>query len=230
MKKILALLLSLVFLAALFVGCSSPEDSSTDGTGTREPTPDKIVMTVGDFQITAKEYDYAYNSCFQEFYAQYYSYISMLGLDPAVSLKAQTCTLTETKQTWAEFFMEQTESVLVEIYSLYNAAIAENMVLSDENKSRIDAFVLSYSEAAAEAKKSLNEFLTEYFGAGMTEADLRGFLERRLLATQYCDQKMSSIEYTDEKYEAYYEAHKSDLNRVTFRIFTVTEDHLPTDT
>lgn len=186
-------------------------------------------MTVGETGISALEYNYTYCSQVQSFYSEYADYLSYFGLDKNKPLKEQNCTVAEEEMTWAEFFMNQTEDVLKQVFTFYNAAVAEGMELSEESRLSVDAFVLSATEAAQTAKMTLDDYLSEYYGEGLTESRYREFLSRRLLATQYCDEKLNAIIYSDADYEAYYAQNKNSIDKLDFRIYTLTEDFLPED-
>ncbi len=214
LKRIVALFLILSASLLLFCSCSATGDS---------------VMVVGETGITAQEYNFNYYYQIQSFYSSYADYLSYFGLDPEKPLKEQACTVTETEQTWADYFMDQTEEVLRQVFSFYNTAVAEGMELNEDYLLQIDAFVLSSTEAAQEAKITLNDYLSEYYGEGMTEDLYRQFLSRRFLATQYCDEKLSEITYSDEDYETYYQANRASIDKVDFRVYTLTEDFLPSD-
>lgn len=186
-------------------------------------------MVVGETGITAQEYNFNYYYQIQSFYTGYADYLSYFGLDPEKPLKEQTCTVGETEQTWADYFMDQTEEILRQVFSFYNAAVAEGMELNEDSLLQIDAFVLSSTEAAQEAKKTLNDYLSAQYGKGMTEELYRQYLSRRFLATQYYDEKLSAIIYSDEDYETYYQANRSSIDKVDFRVYTITEEFLPAD-
>ena len=120
--------------------------------------------------------------------------------------------------------------MLKQIFFFYNAAVAEQMELSEEYRLQLDAFILSATEAAQKAGKTLEDFLAETYGEGVTEAKYREFLGRRLLATQYCDVKLGGIVYSDAEFDAYYQENKASIDRITFRVYTLTESFLPADT
>ncbi len=214
MKKVISLLLALSISLLLLCACSATGDA---------------VMVVGDTQISAQEYNYTYYSQVQDFYSNYADYLSYFGLDPETPLKEQTCSVSETEQTWAEYFMDQTEEVLKQVFSFYNAAKAEGMELSEASLLEVDAFVLSATEASQRAGMTLDAYLSEYYGAGLTEELYREYLTRRLLATQYCNEKLGEISYSDGDYEEYYKANSASIDKVNFRVFTFTEENLPAD-
>ncbi len=222
MKKIVSCLLLLILTLSLVVGCNG--ETPQEGTDVN-----KTVMTVGSFAVTAKEYNYAYYTTVQEFCSIYQGYLTYFGLDLNTSLKEQKCAISETEQTWAEFFMEQTEDILTQVYSFYNAAVAEKMELKEEYRLQMDAYLLSLTEVAKKVNKTNDAYLSENFGSGLTEQDYKIYMERRLLATQYCDEKLGAIVYTDADYETYYQANKESVDRINFRFYTLNESFLTED-
>ncbi|MBP3300137.1 MAG: peptidylprolyl isomerase [Clostridia bacterium] len=222
MKKILSLFLVLtVFLSVLTACGASPEEPENS-----LPT----VMRVGESKVSQQEYNYTLYSNYVAFYNANISYVSYLGLGDKNTLKTQPCNVSEDFETWADFFMQQTEEMLTQVYTFYNAAIADGMTLNEAYSRDLDAYMLEVQQIAEGEKQTADEFLSANYGAGMTEALYREFLTHRLLATQYCDEKLEAITYSDEKYEEYYKNNKESLDKVTFRIFSMTEDHLPADT
>lgn len=222
-KKIAALFLSCILIGS-FAGCRM---SAPVGDLAEEMAEEACVMTVGNTNISLYEYNYTYFSCISEFYSNYSYYLSYFGLDPEASLKEQKCGISESDQTWAEFFMDQTDSLLQQIYYFYNAAVDAGVTLGAEEQTQIDAYVLSATEGAESEELSLDAYLSEHFGSGLNEARFRDILGRRILATQYCNRSLEEVSYTDADYERYYAENRDQVDRVSFRIFTMTEDCLP---
>ncbi len=215
MKKILIVTLSLallfVLLLPLLAGCSSQPQ----------------VMKVGKTKISALEYNYTYYSQIQNFYSAYADYLNYFAIDKTKPLKDQPCTLLDDGSSWADYFMAETEEILTQSYTFYNAAVAEKMELTEEYVLQLDAFVLSAKEAAANARMDVDEYLSTYYGEGLNEKLYRQFLTRRLLSTQYCEEYLGNREYSEVQYETYYQANKDALDRLNFRVYTLTESFLP---
>lgn len=184
-------------------------------------------MVVGDTEISVMEYNYTYYTQVQTFYSSYADYLSYFQLDTEKPLKDQPCTVTETEQTWADYFMDQTDDILQQVVSCYNAAKAEGMKLSEDYEMQIEAFVLSATQTASSVSLSLDDYLSKYYGNGLNEKYYREFLARRFLASQYCDEKLGAIVHSDSDFEAYYAENADTIDRVDFRIYTLTEDSLP---
>ncbi len=211
MKKILAITLTFLFLLPLLTGCSFQ----------------KPVMTVGKTEISALEYNFAYYTQVQNFYSAYADYLTYFGINKTKPLKDQPCTLMEDGSSWADYFMTDTEEMLTQVFTFYNAAVAEKMELKEEYRLQLDAFVLSAKEAAGNARMDLEEYLSANYGAGMNEKLYRQFLTRRLLSTQYCDEYLGGREYSEAQYESYYQENRDAIDRLNFRVYTLTESFLP---
>lgn len=227
LKKILSLTLCALLLFSLFTACSKPESSDKkDDAETAAPLEE--VMRVGNYVVSQKEYDFMLYSQVWSYFSAYYDYISMMGVDFSVSLKEQPCYFDKTI-SWGDFFMDMAEDSLIDFYCFYNAAIEAGETLSQSGKDQVDAMMLSYSEEAKEMSMSVDEYVAYNYGEGITAQDFATFTSNRLLAAQYCDKVMAAFTYTDEDYEAFYQENRDTFDRVNFRIFTVTEKHLPTD-
>ena len=233
MKKTLSLILILILTLSLFSACGKNSEDASTSSETGEPAADsnlQTVMKIGNSSVSLQEYNYTLYSNYLEFCNTYSSYLSYFGLGDKNTLKSQKCSVSEDYETWADFFMAQTEEMLTQVYTFYNAAKATGMALNETYTKDLEAYMVDLSTVAEEAGKTPDEFMAENYGAGMTAELYRVFLTHRLLATQYCDEQLAKIQYSDAEYEAYYQENKLSFDKVSFRIFTVIEDYLPADT
>lgn len=92
--------------------------------------------------------------------------------------------------------------------------------LDDKDLQKITDFYDSLQQQADTAKLTLTNFMAQYFGKGATTDSLRPAFERLLLAQKYATQKQGSFEFSDADLKAYYEGHRNDYDKVSYRIFT----------
>ncbi|MBQ2278642.1 MAG: peptidylprolyl isomerase [Clostridia bacterium] len=169
-----------------------------------------------NFEVDGAMMTYFFHSNYQS----YASYASYLGFDPAVSLKAQECSLTQ-GATWFEYFASLAQSYVNELLALCEAAHANGVTLDDADKASINASVDNLSAMAEAYGYSLNQYLVTAFGAALNADDVKNCLELTALASKYSTQYMASLTYSDEQLEAYYDANKASFEGVDVIAITI---------
>ena len=199
---IIAAIIVVVVIAAAFV-----IDSNLFYTGT-------TAVRVGDTNYNAAQvncfYEMAYNTVYNTYYQQYGQYTSYF-LDPSRPLDEQQYT---NDQTWAEYLNEATVANMKQITALYDEAVKNGYVLSEDDKAAIESNISTLSiYAANNGYQNLSSFLAaNYGGKGVTEKLYREVLTRSTIASSYAAQLRDSYTYTDAQLKDYYAAHKDDLD------------------
>ncbi len=168
-----------------------------------------------NFEVTGTMMAYFYNMNYQS----YYPYLSYLGADTTKSLKAQT-SLYGTG-TWFDYFVDMTKSYVSEVLALCEGAKAEGMKLESEDYDAIDAGIVELEATAKASGMNVNQYLAASTGNPITTKDVKKCSELVALATKYSAHYTSSLTYTDEQKQAYYEEHKADFDGVDYLSFTV---------
>ena len=154
----------------------------------------------------------SYNS-FTAYYASYY------GFDTTKSSKTQYYD-EENKITWYDEFIDSAKSEVTQLFTLCEAAQKEGMSIDDADKADIEKTIDSMKTAASEAGKSVDEYISETFGDGLTEKDVRENLGQTTLASKYYKKIYDGFSYTDEQYEKTYSENKESYQYVDFLTFT----------
>ena len=162
-----------------------------------------VVMKVGDSEISALEFNYGYYTTLNDFYYNYYYYLSYIGFNPSMPLKSQTCYFDSSK-TWFEYFVDQTKTQYEEVYLLYNKALSQQFALTEESKADLDQAVADIQKAAKENKMSVNEYLAAMYGKNITLDDYIEFSTRRLISSDFYNAYMDGLKYEDADIEKYY--------------------------
>lgn len=157
---------------------------------------------------------------FQSNYQSYYSYASYLGIDTSTSLKAQESSISS-GSTWFDYFASITQSYVSELLALCEAANANGVALDDDDIASIDASIDSLTETAKAYGYTINQYLITAFGAGLNTKDVRHCLELTALASKYSTEYTASLEYSDDRLEAYYEANSADFDGVDVIAITI---------
>ncbi len=206
--KITALICALVLLASIALAVVAKVGVFRRNT---------VVMTVGESEINALEFNYGYYSALNDFYSQYYSYINYIGFNPSTSLKSQTCYF-DSSMSWYDYFVSQTKIQYEEVYLLYNAAKAQNFQMTEESAKALEDSVAAIEEAAETEKISVNKYLQQMYGPNITLNDYKEFATRRMISADFYQDYMEKLgaTYKDEDIEKYYSENKSTFDRVTY--------------
>lgn len=212
MKRQISLILAAVILISavcvVFSSCKSKEAVFYDS----------IVCETENFTVTAPMMSYF----FMMQYGNHSSYFEMLGIDPQVSLKEQECPLLRTGiGTWFTYFIEITKGHVTEILALCQTAHDNGVKLDDGDLANVDAYVNEIKKTATSKGYEFDRYISLVVGNPMREEDLRACLELEILAEKYSLIYESSLVYSDEEIEAYYNENYADFAVVDVCAFTV---------
>ena len=182
-------------------------------------------MTIGDSKISVADYNYFFNNTYYE----YRSTITTYYPDYEDTLLTKTSEPLSSQQysdtmTWQDYFENLTLDKMVPYYTAYEAAKAAGYQLSDSAKSNIEAQVEAIRSAASQSSFSnIDDYLTAYYGRGMTVDVFRKCAGIVLTASEYSESYKNSLTYTadqiaDKKADGSYDQY-------SFRRFTVISDY-----
>ena len=98
MKKILAVILAVIFVLAAFSGCSGAQNGP-------KSEYDVPVMQVGDMQYTLNDINYMYVSIFNQIYTQLYYYVGA-GISNYVDVNKDLSEQNVSEdQTWDDYIL-----------------------------------------------------------------------------------------------------------------------------
>lgn len=181
-------------------------------------------LTVGEHDVSASMYNFFYRSLYANYYNTYGDYITNYGypFSADTPLDEQVYD-SETGETWADYFDDQTRESIVWAYALADAAEEAGYTLSDDGKTEIETILSSLDATAASySYNSVNGYLAAYYGTGCTEKLYREFLELEYLATEYQTEKQDSLTYTTDDLMAYYDEHKADFDTIDYRSYFIS--------
>lgn len=216
-KKFYTKCIIFIVCLAIVVAAAALVNSSITTTKT-------TALSVGETDYSPVEFNYFYrstiNSVYEKLYQTYGDLTSYL-IDSQTPLSQQPAMYGDGEQTWAEYFTEQTRLALINVTVLADAAKAEGMTLTEEDKAAIDAQVALYEEEAKNNGYKLNDFLSLNFGKGFKEKHLRAIAELQCLATAYSAKVEASLVYTPEQLEEYYSENSALLDMFSFHSYFV---------
>ncbi len=177
------------------------------------------------FKVNGGEMTYFVNTLKNNYIntvSQYGStYLTQLGIDASdtslTGLKSQKCAL-DSGKSWYEYFLDQAKNQVEQMFVLCEAAKAEGMKLDDSEKESINESIKSMKESAEELAKayaengytgySVSYFLTQQYGNGVSEGNVRKAMELSALSSKYLKayEERIKADVTDEEIQKYFDA------------------------
>ena len=189
------ILIALVVFAA-YVGISRTITNS----GIRERNT--VALTIGEHEISNAELNYYFIDSVNQFYNQYGSYASMLGLDVTKPLNEQVLS-GEDRMTWADDFLESAIENAKATYALVDEAKANGYSLPEDAIANIDSAMATMElYATAYGYSNVKTYLKAMYGNGTTIDGLRNYYEMTELARYYQNEYMESLTYGDDELRA----------------------------
>lgn len=181
-------------------------------------------VTVGSHKLTPTEFNYYYQDTYSTLKNNYssYGYWDYI-VDKEKPIASQTCALSEEEATWSEYIRASAIAAATQTYALYDAAMEAGYTLSEETQTSLDEIPDSIISFAEQNKfKDVDDYLENYYGKGATLESYVDYLTVQQYASSYAKEKTDSFSYSNEELRSYYNDNKQDLDKVTYRIFTVT--------
>ena len=188
--------LAVVILAALvlfaaYVGISRTISNS----GIRERNT--VALTIREHEISNAELNYYFIDSVKQFYSQFGSYASALGLDVTKPLNEQVLS-GEDRMTWADDFLESAIEKAKATYALVEDAQANGYTLPEEAVASIDSEMETMElYATAYGYPNVKAYMKGMYGNGTTEESLRNYYEMTELARYYQNEYQESLTYSD---------------------------------
>lgn len=173
-------------------------------------------VSINGEEFTAAELSYYYNTAYNNVAnSQYGAY---MGLDTSAPLDTQMVSETakmflgitsEEEMTWHEYFLDNAKTTMVQVKSLYNAAIEAGEDPNDDHVTEeIDATVELIGQYASQSGYSTKEYLRLVFGKNMTENLFRQIVSQTHVASHYESEQLAALTYDEAALEKYYSENK----------------------
>lgn len=186
-------------------------------------------MTIGDYKFTNAEYQYYYNTAYNNFVYANQNYISFIGLDTSKPLDEQAFGETQSSlisamgsdlpesmkdenraedATWADYFRAVALDNMVEVTALWDAAVKAGYTLSEEDSETIETTLSNY-ETYAESQdlRGADGYIALVYGKGVDSDTVRELLSRAYIAEDYSKDIYDGFEYTADEINSYYDEH-----------------------
>ena len=183
-------------------------------------------LTIGNTSYSAAEVDVFYRTTYNTLYntvqSQYGDLASYMLPDSNTALNQQQYSET---QTWADYLLERTIENMKQVTALYEQATANGYVLTEEDRSNIDAQMASMEQAAAQNNITVAQFLSAVYGKGVSTQTVESVVTKLIVSDSYSDQVQDGLQYTDADLDAYYAAHKDELDYVRYWSYFVSSSN-----
>lgn len=171
---------------------------------------DTVIATIGDIELTNGQFQVFYWMNVYEFYQNYGSYISYLGLDVTKPFHEQL--VDEVSGTWEQYFVESALNAWHNYQSMLLAAEKDGYQCSAELRQQLDSVVPSMEANAVQyGFASADEMVQLDMGPSADMADYMHYLTLYYTGMEYVDGLYEKMSPTDAEIEAYYEANADTL-------------------
>lgn len=124
-------------------------------------------------------------------------------------------------KTLSDYIKDSAAKEVQNTVMLATKAKEAGLSLNEEDQARIMDYFSQAEDQATTEKTSLDNLLSDTFGAGMNKAELQTILERILLANRFSEKLVDEMKFTDAELAAFHEANKNDYDVVEYREFLV---------
>ena len=212
MIKKLSVILAIALILGCFSGCKEePERDVSD-----------FAMYSDNYEVSEGMVKYYFNLQYKSFVNVYSDNLENIGLDTSLPLSEQECNVDSSKASWYDYFMDSAKEKFSQLLAVREQAKADSVELSSKDRQRIEENFSLIKEAAENLDLSLEEYLGENFGDGVSEEDARAYLELEQFGSKYYDKYISSLDKTDGRLEEYFDGHKKIYCTVDYLRFETT--------
>ena len=197
----------------------------------------RTAMSSDNYRVSGNMMKYYFQTTYQNFATNYESYMTYLSLDTSKPLKAQIIGDTSTNanaldvsivgsqyegKTWFDYFMEQTQSEVRTMLYYCEEANKNGVELDEEDMHVIDHTIDDIRTTAASYGYTLNAYIANAYGKGISETDVRAAMELSSLSSKV----MTKISQTlndaigADRIDSEYNENKSNFDLVDYTYYT----------
>lgn len=173
-------------------------------------------LTVGGHPVKKAEFDYYYNTSYQNFMSYYSGYSALIGLDSSKPLSSQAYT---EDMTWDDFFAQQAAESLQRVYSITDRAKEDGFEY--DTAADVENAVSALQSAAKEAGMSDQEYLSTIYGKYISMEKVRAYASNSALADAYEESLIEQEEISSGEVNDYYEENKDSYDSIDYKLMRV---------
>lgn len=214
--KIVTIVVSILLVVAILVTSVCLVVAGIKGKG--DYLRNKVSVSSDNYEVNNAMLSYLFADGFymQKSYFDYYA--SYFGLDTSAPLKNQSYDET---MTWYDYFLQSAAENAASILVNAEAAKAEGITLDDTDNALIDKEIDTLKADAEELELDFDKYLSEYYGLGVKEDDVRDTLELYYLSLKFYYKTIYGIEISAEAINEYYDENENDFLQVDYKTYKV---------
>ena len=167
-----------------------------------------VVATVGDRQLTNAELQIYYWMEVQGFLSNYGSYAAYLGLDYTQPLDTQICGVSETTQTWQQYFLAMALADWHNYAALAEEAELNGYALEQKYVDLVAGIPETLAEdAALNGFESVEAYMAYNVGMGASIEDYQNYMNTYYNGFMYFQSRYDAMIPDDAQMEAYFAEH-----------------------
>ena len=125
--------------------------------------------------------------------------------------------------TWGDYFMDYAASIAANTYAIYDEAVANGYTLTENGQATIDSELEMLDlYASAYGYPSGDSLLSSQYGIGCNKKNYEEYLTVTMTATEYANNYIEELSYTDAEIAAYYEENSDNFDAATYRYYAIT--------
>lgn len=173
-------------------------------------------VKVGKSVYTTSDFTYAYNSDVNNFYSNYYQYLSYFGLETGTPLNKQAYS---DDMTWADYFVKDAVEALKQMSVLAQEAKANGYKLSDEELAAVDSMMEDLRKNANNYGygDNVDRFVKAMYGSGVSKGTVKKMLKLQMLAESYMNHVQDGYNFTVADFEEKYKENENEYRTVNIR-------------
>ena len=187
-----------------------------------------IAATVGSHKLNSVMMNYFYIDAVESEYnyanqmAQAYSMDvkNLLGYDPSLPLSQQSNT--QANKTWAAYYWDSALNNAKTIYAMYDKAVQDKYVLSQDYLSSIDQDVSMMQMYAGMYGTDVDGWISSIYGKGANEKNYREYQVIKATASAYYQDHQANKTFTADERKALLDKNPNDYTAYSYNYYTVS--------
>ncbi len=211
------LIIAISLVAVLVVGVFGYLFATKSGPFASPSLDDQIVITVGDVEVSAAEYNYMYAISTSNFLTNNSSMLAYFNIDFTLPLSEQHCSIDPDVGTWADYFNELTLNTIHYNYGMLDAANKSGFEASEETYTAAAEALATLESAAANENLTNEEYVAEFIGEGITFETVSNIITTLYTVNEYLQSQIDAIDLSQDAIDAQYEENKDYFDLFTFK-------------
>ncbi len=236
MKKVFALLLTVVALLTSFTSCEVKDPQQTEAETTvtypsenlQTALPGDIVAKTENTQIPALYLKYFFIEALSTFCQNYYQTLDSY-FDVNVPLHDQVPKAEGYTEypTWYDYFLNIAKSALEYHLALYEQAVKNSVSLTEDELKLIDSTLDEYQNEADDYDINFEEYMAEIYtgiGEGVTRDMMRQLYIFCETANKFAETEYRQTEFSDSEIEDYFNKNKYEYLVADYNMYEIIPD------